>query len=232
LKVGNKNRGAAVSASCEEDSAVTIEQLAGFSRSRIMREGKTSAVTEDQQKARRFEQIVMPHLDSAYNLARWLTRSDADAQDVVQEACARAFKYFAGFDGQYANAWLLTIVRNTCYTWMKSNRPAEEAIALEDNAEEVDGNETAMQLSATGLGRSPEAMLIEKRDAQRLDELIGAMPPVYREVIILRELEEMSYRDIADIVGVPIGTVMSRLARARQILQSSWHGSKPGSDVP
>lgn len=176
-------------------------------------------------KSLRFEQIVMPHLDSAYNLARWLTRSDADAQDVVQEACLRAFKYFDGFDGQYANAWLLKIVRNTCYTWLKRNHPTEEAVALDDNLDEVDRNETSMQVSASGLGRSPESLLIESRDAQQLDALIARLPPAYREVIILRELEEMAYREIADIVGVPIGTVMSRLARGRQLLQSEWRMS-------
>jgi RNA polymerase sigma-70 factor (ECF subfamily) len=209
-----------------------MEQFAGLSRARALRERKTDDVAAAKSEALRFEQIVMPHLDSAYNLARWLTRSDADAQDVVQESCLRAFKYFSGFNGQYANAWLLKIVRNTCYTWMRRNRPAEEAIALEDNAEEVDRNDSAMALSAAGLGRSPEARLIDKRDAQRLDGLIEAMPPVFREVIILRELEEMSYRDIAEIVGVPIGTVMSRLARGRQILHSAWHGSNCGRDIP
>jgi RNA polymerase sigma factor (sigma-70 family) len=211
---------------------VTIEFLAGFSRSDIARKAERSPVAVEQLKARRFEQVVMPHLDSAYNLARWLTRSDADAQDVVQEACLRAFKYFDGFDGQYANAWLLKIVRNTCFTWMKDNRPAAEAIAFEDNAEEVDRNETSMHVSASGLGRSPEKLLIEKRETQHLDALIGQLPASYREVLILREMEDMSYRDIAEIVGVPIGTVMSRLARGRQLLQSSWRGSQHGSDRP
>lgn len=209
-----------------------IAQLAGFSRPRPLSEGKPRTVTEDERKARRFEQTVMPHLDSAYNLARWLTRSDSDAQDVVQEACLRAFKYFDGFDGQYANAWLLKIVRNTCFSWLKKNRPAEESIALEEKAEDVESNDTAIFLSESGFGRSPEAILIESRDTHRLNELIERMPPVYREVIILRELEEMSYRDIADVTSVPIGTVMSRLARGRKLLQSLWNDSKPGSNAP
>src|SRR5579862_520600 len=185
-------------------ASVAIEQLADFSRSRAARARNNHTVTEEEQNARRFEQIVMPHLDSAYNLARWLTRSDADAQDVVQESCLRAFKYFAGFDGQYAQAWLLKIVRNTCFSWLKRNRPAEEGVALEDNVDEVEGNRTAMDLNAAGLGRNPEAVLIGKRDAARLDELIIELPAVYREVLILRELEEMSYRDIAEVVGIPI----------------------------
>jgi len=187
---------------------------------------------DEKAKARRFEQVVMPHLNSAYNLARWLTRNEADTQDVVQEACLRAFKYFDGFDGQFANAWLLKIVRNTCFTWLKSNRPAEETLALDDNVEEVDRDENVIQLNASSLGRSPEAILIEKRDAKRLDQLITRLPPVYREVLILREHEEMSYQDIAEIVGVPIGTVMSRLARGRQLLQSMWRGSKSKDAKP
>jgi RNA polymerase sigma-70 factor (ECF subfamily) len=209
---------------------VTIEFIAGFSRPPIAHQAERAPVANQALKAHRFEQIVMPHLDSAYNLARWLTRSDADAQDVVQEACLRAFKYFDGFDGQFANAWLLKIVRNTCYTWIKRNRPAEEAIALEDNIDEVDGNETAMHVSASSLGRSPEAALIEKRDAEKLDALIALLPASYREVLSLREIEEMSYRDIAEIIEVPIGTVMSRLARGRQILQTSWRGTQHGSN--
>ena len=179
-------------------------------------------LTTEQLRTKRFEEIVLPRLDSAYNLARWLTRNDADAQDVVQEACLRAFKYFDGFDGQYANAWLLKIVRNTYYTWLKQNRPTEEAMALDDNLEEIDRNESAMQVNGSGLGRSPETLLSDRRDARRLDEQIERLPPVYREIIILREMDELSYREIADIIGVPIGTVMSRLARGRHKLRSEW----------
>jgi RNA polymerase sigma factor (sigma-70 family) len=186
---------------------------------------------DERLKARRFEQIVMPHLDSAYNLARWLTRNDADAHDVVQEACLRAFKYFDGFDGQFANAWLLKIVRNTCFTWMKQNRPTEEAMALDDNLEEIDSNESAMQVNAWGLGRSPESQLSDHRAASRINELIARLPAAYREIIILREMDEMSYREISEIVGVPIGTVMSRLSRGRQILQSTLRKYGYGSET-
>src|SRR5579871_4193048 len=107
-----------------------ISGISPESRGQWTRSGMAAGKEE---KARRFEQVIMPHLDAAYNLARWLTRNDSDAQDVVQEACMRAFKYFDGFDGQYANAWLLKIVRNTCYTWIKQNRPSEEAMAVDDN---------------------------------------------------------------------------------------------------
>lgn len=207
---------------------MAIAFLGGFSKSRGAQRASAPARVEET-KARRFEELVLPHLDSAYNLARWLTRSDADAQDVVQEACLRAFKYFDGFDGQYANAWLLKIVRNTCFSWIKANRPAAEAMAWEDRAEEVEADAASIALNAAGLGRSPEAALAEKQDARRLNALLAELPPAYREVLILREMEDMSYRDIADIVGIPIGTVMSRLARGRQSLQSAWHRSEHGS---
>jgi RNA polymerase sigma-70 factor (ECF subfamily) len=176
-------------------------------------------------KTRRFEQLVMPHLDSAYNLARWLTRNDADAQDVVQEACMRAFKYFDGFDGQYANAWLLKIVRNTCYSWLKENRPSEETLTVDDDLDEIDRDQAAMTMNARGLGRSPEELVGIRRDTERLNRAIETLLPAYREILILREMDDFSYREIADIVGVPIGTVMSRLARARGLLQAALRKS-------
>jgi RNA polymerase sigma factor (sigma-70 family) len=207
---------------------MAIAFLGGFAKSRSGQRANAPARVEEG-KARRFEELVLPHLDSAYNLARWLTRSDADAQDVLQEACLRAFKYFDGFDGQYANAWLLKIVRNTCFTWIKANRPAAEAMAWEERAEEVEADAASITLNGAGLGRSPEAALAEKQDARRLNALLAELPPSYREVLILREMEDLSYREIADIVGVPIGTVMSRLARGRQSLQSAWRRSEQGS---
>jgi RNA polymerase sigma factor (sigma-70 family) len=180
-------------------------------------------VPVEQFGARRFEQLVMPHLDAAYNLARWLTRNDADAQDVVQEACLRAYKYLNGFEGQSPRAWLLKIVRNTFYTWLNAHRLGDRALSLEDNAEVVDGDSTAMHASAQGLGRSPETILTENREKLRLDRLVEGLPSAFREVLVLREMEEMSYRDIANVVGIPIGTVMSRLARARHYLLESWN---------
>jgi RNA polymerase sigma-70 factor (ECF subfamily) len=208
--------------------AMAAAFLGGFSKSHGVQRA-SAPVPIEETKARRFKELVLPHLDSAYNLARWLTRSDADAQDVVQEACLRAFKYFDGFDGQYANAWLLKIVRNTCFSWIKANRPAAEAMAWEDKAEEVEADAASIALNAVGLGRSPEAALAEKQEARRLNRLLAELPPPYREVLILREMEDLSYREIADIVGVPIGTVMSRLARGRQSLQAAWHRSEQGS---
>jgi RNA polymerase sigma-70 factor (ECF subfamily) len=182
-------------------------------------------------KSRRFEQLVMPHLDSAYNLARWMTRNDADAEDVVQESMLRAFKYFDGFDGQFAHAWLLKIVRNTCFTWLRDKRAYDDAMPLEDNLDAVDRDANAIELNAHGMGRSPELLVGEIGDARRLNALIEALPAAYREVIIMREMDDLSYREMADIVGVPIGTVMSRLARGRQLLQTGLrkfgYGARP-----
>jgi len=164
----------------------------------------------------------MPHVDAAHNLAYWLTGSDADAQDVVQESCLRAFKYFDSFAGENARSWLLTIVRRACFTWLKQNRPSEERLGLEPEHENGESDYTPLLANGHSQDRDPETLLIEDRERRRLHELIASLPRDYREVIVLRELEELSYRDIADIAGIPIGTVMSRLARARGLLQSNW----------
>ncbi|HTS92588.1 MAG TPA: sigma-70 family RNA polymerase sigma factor [Stellaceae bacterium] len=177
-----------------------------------------------QEKARRFELTIMPHLDAAYNLARWLTRSESDAEDVVQEACLRAFKYFDGFAGESPAAWLLAIVRNSTFTWLRRNRPASE-IVDSDAIEEQDAAGAGEPLLSAGsrqLASDPESSLIARRDEERVQALVSALPAEYREVIVLREIEELSYQEIAGIVGVPIGTVMSRLSRARKRLQDAW----------
>jgi RNA polymerase sigma-70 factor, ECF subfamily len=166
----------------------------------------------------RFEDVALPHLDAAYNLARWLTRSDADASDVVQEACLRALTYFEGYRGENGKAWLLTIVRNTCYRWMERNRPAVVVSLSPEIEGEVDD---AASLHGTA-PPDPEAMLLQQRDARLLNELMAELPHLFREVLVLRELEDMSYREISDVLGVPLGTVMSRLARARGLLKDAW----------
>ena len=153
-----------------------------------------------------FEQAVLPHLDAAYNLARWLTRNDHDAEDVAQEACLRAMRFFDGFHGGSVRPWLLTIVRNTYLTWMRKNRADETAPVLD----EVESG-----------GPNPEELLLEQVDGAALRRALDALTPEYREAIVLRELEEMSYKEIAEVAGIPIGTVMSRLARARRQLQQS-----------
>ncbi len=155
----------------------------------------------------------MPHLDAAYNLARWLTRNDHDAEDVVQEACLRAYQFFGGFHGTDGRAWLLTVVRNTCYTWLERNRPRQPVTAF--NEDEHGG---------TDPGASPPSLALRNEDQQLLHQAIEQLAPEYREVIVLRELEGFSYKDIAGIAGIPLGTVMSRLARARERLQQALTG--------
>ena len=170
----------------------------------------------------------MPHLDAAYNLARWLTRNDSDAQDVVQDAYLRAFKYFDSFEGENPSAWLLAIVRNTCFTWMRRNRPTEEVVGSEPVDEDNAGNvEPLLGGGSRQLATDPETLLIEGRDRTQVNNLVAKLPAEFREVIVLREIEDMSYREIADIVGIPIGTVMSRLSRARKLLHDAWYRQQP-----
>ena len=163
---------------------------------------------QGQNKLASFEKAVLPHLDAAYNLARWLTRNDADAEDVVQEAYLRAFRFFGGFHGADGRAWLLGIVRNTTYTWMQRNRSTELNMPLDDEPLEVKSNDL-----------NPEELLLQKGDARMLRQAVEELPLEFREVLVLRELDEMSYKQIATVADLPIGTVMSRLARARKRLQ-------------
>jgi RNA polymerase sigma factor (sigma-70 family) len=163
---------------------------------------------QPQNKLASFEKAVLPHLDAAYNLARWLTHNDADAEDVVQEAYLRAFKFFGGFHGEDGRAWLLGIVRNTSYTWMQRNRSPALNLPLDDEPYEVKSNDL-----------NPEALLLQKVDAQMLRQAVEELPIEFREVLVLRELDEMSYKQIAVVADLPLGTVMSRLARARKRLQ-------------
>jgi RNA polymerase sigma-70 factor, ECF subfamily len=157
----------------------------------------------------RFETLALPHLDAAYALALWLTHNDADAADVVQEAFLRAFRYFNSYRDGDAKSWLLQIVRRTCYSWLERNRPAD-VVSLE--IEEEFGDTVA---TASG---DAEALLESRSDLRRLDQLIEALPAPLRETIVLRELHELGYREIAEVTGVPIGTVISRLHRARSLL--------------
>ena len=158
-----------------------------------------------------FQQRVLPHLDAAYNLARWLTRSTHDAEDVVQEACMRALKYAGSLNSGDARPWFLTIVRHAFYDWCRRNRPVE--IAPDDG--------TAIETAVDPHAVDPEQAALRRAESKALGEAIDALPLVFREVLILRELEELSYKEIARIVDIPIGTVMSRLARARALLQGS-----------
>jgi len=158
-----------------------------------------------------FEQIVLPHLGSAYNVARWLTGNERDAEDVTQEACLRAFKFFSTFRGGDARAWLLTIIRRTAWTWLRRNRQFEDSVEFDDD---LHGGEN--------LAESPEVSLVRAGDVETVRQALETLPAMFREVLVLRELEGCSYKEIADIAGVPVGTVMSRLARARSQLQTAF----------
>ena len=160
----------------------------------------------------RFEQLVLPHVDAAFNLARWLLRGRTDAEDVAQEALLRACRFFRGFHGGDARAWLLQIVRNTCYTWLEKNRPMELSMEFDE--------ELHLQTCAT-----PETLAIASDDRKRLILALETLPPRFREVLVLRELEGCSYKEIAAITSIPIGTVMSSLSRARRQLYSALTNS-------
>ena len=156
-----------------------------------------------------FEQIVMPHLDAAYNLARWLAGNDHDAEDIAQEACLRAFRFLNGFRGGNSRSWLLTIVRNTAFTWLKQNRPQAVVSIGEEEMLEIEDPAAAANHSAA----------LHHADRDVLRAALEQLPMEFREVLILRELEGLSYKEISEVAAVPIGTVMSRLARARKQLQ-------------
>jgi RNA polymerase sigma factor (sigma-70 family) len=172
----------------------------------------------------RFASVVLPHLADAYALARWLTGSRADAEDVVQEACLRAFRGIGGFGGVNARAWLLTIVRHAAYTWLGKNRSA--SLLMVDDLEAVERQELSRGVSMDQ-SETPEAALIAKADATRLEAAIAALPVPFRETVALRDVQGLDYREIAEVTKVPIGTVMSRLARARRRLIASIGTDEP-----
>ena len=152
-----------------------------------------------------FEQLVLPHVDAAFNLARWLLRRREDAEEVTQEALLRACRFFRGYHGGDVRAWLLQIVRHTCYSWLEKNRPRELIVEFDEKLH--------IQPVAT-----PESIAITNNDKERLTRALEILPARFREIIVLRELEGCSYREIATIMSIPIGTVMSSLSRARRQL--------------
>lgn len=168
-------------------------------------QGKGGDVLDLQERAR-FEQLVLPHLDAAFNLSRWLLRSRPDAEDVAQEAMLRAFRFFRGFHGGDARAWLLQIVRNTCYTWLEKNRQVDLMTEFDEDLHPYSSP-------------TPEALAIAGDNRERLTKALDELPVRFREILVLRELEGCSYKEIASITSIPIGTVMSSLARARHRLQ-------------
>ncbi len=182
-----------------------------------------TAAAGDQDRAR-FQNVVLPYLADAYALARWLTGDRADAEDVVQEACLHAFRGIGGFAGVNARAWLLTIVRRVAYTWLKENRSA--ALVMVDDLVAAEEKQ-AKQCAASGEAETPETALIAKADGARLESAIAALPLPFRETLVLRDLQELDYREIAEVTKVPVGTVMSRLARGRRRLIASLTKDRP-----
>ncbi len=175
------------------DGFLLFSRLAGREEKSLLILGGKGWGLEERDKLGCFEQAVLPHLDSAYNLARWLIRNYHDAEDLVQEACLRALKSFDGFRGGDARAWLLTIVPNRCYTWLQQNRLQELTTPFDEEIH------TAEERS-----RSPEAFLLESADARLVKDALEELPPEFREAIVLRELEGMSYKEIAGLCGIPV----------------------------
>jgi RNA polymerase sigma-70 factor (ECF subfamily) len=167
----------------------------------------------------RFELLVLPHLDSAYNLAHWLLRDEQDANDVAQEALLRAFRFFDQFRGMDARPWLLKIVRNTAFTWLQQKR-AKNAVSLDDDEEDQNQIQSAAASShsAQNVSADPEELLLAKVDREVMNTAIERLPVKFKEALLLREFEDLSYKEIAMIAEVPVGTVMSRLGRARALL--------------
>lgn len=161
--------------------------------------------TSDQDARERFNQVVLPHLDAMYNLARWSTKNEHDAEDVVQDACLRALRFIGSFRGDDSRAWVLSIVRNTCATWLGKNRHSAAPPLQEEIEDTGDSN--------------PEQIALRRVEIDLLRQALEDLPDEFREVIVLREIENLSYEEIAAVVGTPVGTVMSRLSRARKRLQ-------------
>ena len=167
----------------------------------------------------RFATVVVPHLSDAFALACWLTGNQSDAEDVVQEASLRAFRAIGSFSGVNARAWVLAIVRNTTYSWLAKNR-SRDLVAIEDIDGGGDNGRSGVEMGSAA-SYDPESALMAKVDAIRLEAAIAALPMEFREVLILREVQGLEYREIADVIGIPIGTVMSRLARTRRRLMDA-----------
>lgn len=174
----------------------------------------------DQKSSWDFEQEILPHLDAAYNLARWLTHNEQDAQDVVQEAYVRAFRFFSTFRGGNARAWVLRIVRNTCYNWLQENRPLQSAAEFDEDLFGADRDTP-----------NPEEALLQNASDKMVRQALEALPLKYREVLILREFDGMSYNEIAEVTRLPRGTVMSRLSRARVGLRALLAHLMNGHDL-
>jgi RNA polymerase sigma factor (sigma-70 family) len=189
-------------------------------------DGAAPAGDDEAARSHRFQVLALPHLDAAYNLARWLCRNRNDAEDIVQEAYLRAFRFFDSFHGESARPWLLAIVRRTWYSEWRRRASTEEVAAFDDNQDDVPLEGWA------SAGVDPETLAIQAQDAQRVHAALEQLPVEFREVLILRELEDLSYREIAAISDLPVGTVMSRLARGRRKLASLLGGIQRTAAAP
>jgi RNA polymerase sigma-70 factor (ECF subfamily) len=176
----------------------------------------------EENPSRRFSEAALPHLDAAFNLARWISRNDHDAQDIVQEAFLRAFRAFSTFRGGSAKPWLLAIVRNTSFTWLSRHRRADLEVAYD---EDIHGGEEDPSGSTDG---NPEAIVARAEDARIVNEVLAELPVGYREVLVLRDIEGLSYKEIAQVAGLPIGTVMSRIARGRKLFVTRFTTRRDG----
>ena len=181
----------------------------------------------DPARAKRFAAIVLPHLNAAYNLARWLVKSDRDAEDIVQDAYLRAYKFFDGFRGEDGRPWLLAIVRNASFQWLTDQRASKGHESFDEELHSEESEESAIN---HGRSDSYPASILERRDdAQQINEALLKLPTEFREALVLRDLEYLSYKEIAIVAGIPIGTVMSRLARGRKLMAASLQRMKPES---
>jgi RNA polymerase sigma-70 factor (ECF subfamily) len=181
-------------------------------------------VNENEQAAT-FEQVAMPHLHAAYNLARWLAGNDHDAEDVTQEAMLRALRFFAGFRGGDARTWLLTIVRNTYYSHWRRARGRDAATEFDEEVHSLDGD----ALGVAAHDANPERIYARTQDVKLLDRALGEIPAEYREALVLREIEDLSYKAIAELLAVPMGTVMSRISRGRRLLLDAFERLSAGT---
>jgi len=201
---------------CTELENDMLEDRPGRLRSGVWPAASVGLLVQNKDDKNEFDEIFLPHLPEAYRLAKWLTGSASDAEDIVQEAAIRAFRGIKGFGAVNARAWSLTIVRNTAFSWLSKNRPKKIAYINDLNPAEQ------QELEHEGLHgariETPEEIALFKADAAELEKALSQLPAQFREVIVLREINEMNYRDIAEITNIPIGTVMSRLSRGRQLL--------------
>jgi len=200
------------------DRQVSYDKPASGDRPRdashsIPRTGKSGDAVRGDDENTRFASLVLPHLGEAYSLARWLTGNRTDAEDVVQDACLRAFRATGSFAGGSARAWVLTIVRHSSYAWLRKNRPTALVVV-----EDLEAVESAQANPGDPDAETPESELIAKTEAAHLEAAISALPAPFRETLVLRDVQGLDYREIAEVTGVPMGTVMSRLARARRRL--------------